>query len=459
MTAFWLSGENCHPIRMEIIPSPDEREDSRPVRSFSAVEEFIKSESAGAILLLIATIFALIWANSSYSASYFAFWSYPIGWNVGGVSFATDLHHCINDGLMSLFFFVVGLEIKREMKKGELSSTGRAALPAIAALGGMLVPAAIYFLLNRHGEAARGWAIPMATDIGFAIGVLGLLGKRIPSSLRIFLLALAIVDDVGAILVIALFYTDYISAGAIGVAVALLAVLFVLSRWVPKTAIFLIFGVAFWVAILMSGVHATIAGVILGLVTPLKPQYEASEMISHARRLLDKLHFALQDRQDETAEVTLRELQALAHGTESMGERLEESLHPWVSFMILPLFALANAGVALSISELGAAMRSQSAIGIFLGLVVGKIIGVVGFSFLAVKFRFATMAEDTNWHHFIGAGMLAGIGFTVALFVSTLAFENDELESTAKIAIMIASLVSGVLGYIYLRLTHRFARR
>ncbi len=444
---------------MEFIPSLAEREGPPAVRSLSAVEEFIKSESAGAILLLIATVFALVWANSSHSASYFAFWSYPIGLNFGGVSFAMDLHHCINDGLMSLFFFVVGLEIKREMKKGELSSLGRAALPAIAALGGMLVPAAIYYLLNRHGEAARGWAIPMATDIGFAVGVLGLLGKRIPSSLRIFLLALAIVDDVGAILVIAFFYTDYISAGAIGVALGLLVVLVALSRWVPKTAIYLIFGLAFWVAVLKSGVHATIAGVILGLLTPMKPRYEISEMIPRARRLLDKLCFAVQDGQDETAEVTLSELQTLTYGTESMGESIEKSLHPWVSFMILPLFALANAGVALSVSELGAAVRSQSAIGIFLGLVIGKIVGVGGFSFLAVKFRLATMAEDTNWHHFIGAGMLAGIGFTVALFVSTLAFETDELESTAKIAILIASVVSGVLGYIYLRLTYRFARR
>lgn len=440
---------------MEPVPLTPSRESAPEVRSLTAIEEFIRSESAGAVLLLVATVFALAWANSSQSASYFALWKRPLGMNLGGRSFAMDLGHWIDDGLMSLFFLVVGLEIKREIVKGELSSRRQAALPAIAALGGMVVPAAIYFALNRYGEAARGWAIPMATDIGFAVGALALLGKRIPSSLRVFMLALAIVDDLGAILVIALFYTQHISVWAIAIALTILAVLVALSLRVQKTAIYVILGLAFWAAVLKSGVHATIAGVILGLLVPLKPRYEISEMVPRARWLLEKLRLALQNRQEQTAEVTLSELQTLTHDTESMAERLEKGLLPWVSFFILPLFALANAGIVLSAGQFRAAILSPTAIGIFLGLTIGKVVGVTGFSFVAVKLRLADMAEGANWHHFVGVGMLAGIGFTIALFVSGLAFVTEDFVSTARMAILFASLVSGVLGYTYLRLVCR----
>jgi Na+:H+ antiporter, NhaA family len=440
---------------MATVPPPTEGESVPKIRSLTTTEEFIKSESAGAILLLVAAVLALVWANSSYSASYFALWKRSIGLSLGGVSFAMDLGHWIDDGLMSIFFLVVGLEIKREILQGELSSWRRAALPAMAALGGMVVPAAIYFALNRHGEAARGWAIPMATDIGFAVGVLALLGKRIPSSLRVFMLALAIIDDVGAILVIALFYTQHISVAALGIALVVLAVLLAFSFRAPNTAIYVILGLVFWVAVLKSGVHATIAGVILGFLAPLKPRYAAGEMIPLARRLLEKLGLALQNRQEETAEVALSELQTLTHGTESMAGRLEKGLHPWVSFGILPLFALANAGIVLSAAQIQAAIISPAAIGIFLGLVVGKVIGVAGFSFLAVRLRLSVMSEGANWHHLIGAGMLAGIGFTVALFVSGLAFTEQDLELTARMAILFASLVSGIMGYTYLRFVPR----
>ena len=376
---------------------------------------------------------------------------------MGGRSIAMDLGHWIDDGLMSLFFLVVGLEIKREILKGELSSRRTAALPAIAALGGMLVPAAIYFALNRHGEAARGWAIPMATDIGFAVGALALLGKRLPSSLRVFLLALAIVDDLGAILVIAIFYTQHISLWAIGIALSIFVVLVAVSSRVQKLSIYVILGVAFWAAVLKSGVHATIAGVVLGLLVPIEPRYAPSEIIPRARRLLERLRLTLQNHERETAEATLTELQTLTHATQSMAERLERSLLPWVSFLILPLFALASAGIVLSGGQFRMALTSPSAIGIFLGLTVGKVVGVAGFSFLGVKLRMASMAEGANWHHIVGVGMLAGIGFTIALFVSGLAFATEELEETAKMAILLASLVSGILGYTYLRLVHRRA--
>ena len=439
---------------MELVPSSADREGAPDIRSLTAIEEFIKSESAGAILLLVATALALLWANSSYSASYFAFWKRPLGINLGGFSLSMDLGDWIDDVLMSIFFLVVGLEIKREIVQGELSSWRRAALPAIAAVGGMVVPAVIYFGLNRHGDAARGWAVPMATDIGFAVGVLALLGKKIPSSLRVFLLALAIIDDLGAIVVIALFYTQDISVEATAIALGLLAVLVVLPRRVSNTAIYLILGLAFWVAVKKSGIHVTIAGAILGFLAPFEPRYEAGEIIPRTRRLLEKLGLALHDRQTVTAEVTLSELQVLAQGTESLAGRLEKGLHPWVSFGILPLFALANAGIVLSASQIQAAIVSPAAIGIFLGLVVGKVIGVAGSSFLAVRFRLAVMAEGATWNHFIGAGMLAGIGFTVALFVSGLAFATQDLQSTARMAILFASLVSGVLGYTWLRFVH-----
>jgi Na+:H+ antiporter, NhaA family len=271
------------------------------------------------------------------------------------------------------------------------------------------------------------------------------------------MLAVAIVDDLGAIVVIALFYTQHISVWAIGLAMSLLAVLVALFFRVQKTVIFVVLSLAFWAAVLMSGVHATIAGVILGLLVPTNPRYETSEMIPRARWLLEKLRLALQHRQKETAEVTLSELQTLTHATESMAERLEKGLHPWVSFVILPLFALANAGIVLSAGQFLAAIHSPSAIGIFLGLTVGKVAGVTGFSLVAVKLRLVTMAEGANWHHFVGVGMLAGIRFTIALFVSGLAFATEDLVSTARMAILFASLVSGVLGYTYLRLVHRIA--
>jgi Na+:H+ antiporter, NhaA family len=416
----------------------------------SMLERFIRSETSGSVLLFAATIVALIWANSPWSASYFALWKLPLQLGRRPL-LSMDLHHWIDDGLMVLFFLAVGLEIKREIVKGELSSFRQAALPIVAALGGMILPALIYFVLNRSGTGAAGWGIPMATDIGFALGVLALLGKRIPSNLRVFMLALAIVDDVGAILVIAFFYTPSISLGALAIAGGLLGLLVVLALRQAPMSVFVVVGILFWAAILSSGVHATIAGVILGLVAPIKPKFHPDQLAENAEPLLKDFRNQILAHNKSSAEAMLSELDKLLRGTDSIAERLERSVHPWVCFLVLPLFALASAGVALSTQQLKLAFWSPIALGIFLGLVVGKAVGIVAFSFLAVQSKIAGMADGLTWVGIAGVGILAGVGFTVALFISGLSFVDDISVATAKIAVLVASLAAGTIGYFYLR--------
>jgi Na+:H+ antiporter, NhaA family len=416
------------------------------------LERFVHSQTSGSVLLFGATVLALVWANSPWSGSYFAIWKLPL--NVGRRPlFSMDLHHWIDDGLMVLFFLVVGLEIKREIVKGELSSFRQAALPIMAALGGMILPAFIYFALNRSGVGARGWGIPMATDIGFALGVLALLGKRIPSSLRVFMLALAIVDDVGAILVIAFFYTPQISISALALAGGLLAILVVIAIRRGPISVYVVVGFFFWAAVLNSGVHATIAGVILGLVAPIKPKWRPQELADNAEPLLSTFRTQILSNDKSAAEATLTQMDQLLRGTDSIAERLERSIHPWVSFLILPLFALASAGVALSTEQLKLAILSPLALGVFLGLVVGKAVGIALFSFVAVRSKIAAMTDGLAWSGIVGAGILAGVGFTVALFISGLSFEDETLVATSKIAVLAASLAAGFIGYTYLRFT------
>jgi NhaA family Na+:H+ antiporter len=416
------------------------------------LERFVHSETSGSILLFGATVVALVWANSPWSGSYFAIWKLPL--NLGRRPlFSMDLHHWIDDGLMVLFFLVVGLEIKREIVKGELSSFRQAALPIMAALGGMILPALIYFALNRSGAGARGWGIPMATDIGFALGVLALLGKRIPSSLRVFMLALAIVDDVGAILVIAFFYTPQISISALALAGVLLALLVVIAIRRGPISVYVVVGFFFWAAVLSSGVHATIAGVILGLIAPITPKWRPEALADNAEPLLSTFRSQILSKDKLAAEATLTQMDQLLGGTDSIAERLERSIHPWVSFLILPLFALASAGVALTTEQLKLAILSPLALGVFLGLVVGKAAGIALFSFVAVRSKIAAMTEGLTWSGVVGVGILAGVGFTVALFISGLSFEDETLVATSKVAVLAASLAAGFIGYSYLRLT------
>ena len=425
--------------QVRLLPSP-----------MSMLERFVHSETSGSILLFGATVIALVWANSPWNSSYFAFWKLPLPLGRRPL-FSMDLHHWIDDGLMVLFFLVVGLEIKREIVKGELSSFRQAALPIIAALGGMIFPALIYFGLNHSGVGARGWGIPMATDIGFALGVLALIGKRIPSSLRVFMLALAIVDDVGAILVIAFFYTPQISVSALTLAAGFLMLLLIVAIRRGPLSVYVVLGFFFWAAVLSSGVHATIAGVILGLVAPIRPKRKPEELADNAEGLLIDFKNQILKNDKLSAEATLTQLDQLLRGTDSIAERLERSIHPWVCFLVLPLFALASAGVALSTEQAKQAISSPIALGVFLGLVAGKATGITLFSFLAVRLRIAGMAEGLSWLGIAGVGILAGVGFTVALFISGLSFDDETLIATSKIAVLAASLAAGSLGYIWLR--------
>jgi NhaA family Na+:H+ antiporter len=414
------------------------------------LERFVHSETSGSVLLFGAAVVALVWANSPWSASYFSLWKLPL--KIGRRPlFSMDLQHWLDDGLMALFFLAVGLEIKREITKGELSSFRQAALPITAALGGMILPALLYFALNPSGLGARGWGIPMATDIGFAMGVLALLGKRIPSSLRVFMLALAIVDDVGAILVIALLYTPKISLSALAAAGGFLLLLVAVAMRRASISVYVVVGFFFWAAVLSSGVHATIAGVILGLIAPIKPKFRPEELAESAEPLLRSFRNQILSQDKSSAEATLTELDQLLRGSDSIAERLERSVHPWVCFLVLPLFALASAGVALSTEQLKLAFSSQIALGVFLGLVVGKAVGITAFSYLAVRSKIARMADGLTWAGIAGVGILAGVGFTVALFISGLSFGDESLVATAKVAILIASLAAGTIGYFYLR--------
>lgn len=420
----------------------------------SMLESFVHSETSGSILLFAATVVALVWANSPWSASYFALWKLPL--RVGFHSlFSMDLHYWIDDGLMALFFLVVGLEIKREIVKGELSSFRQAALPILAALGGMIFPALIYYAFNRSGAGVHGWGIPMATDIGFALGVLALLGKRIPSNLRVFMLASAIVDDIGAILVIAFFYTPQIALPALAVAGSLLALLVVAAIRRAPLSVYVVVGFFFWAAVLSSGVHATIAGVILGLVVPVKPKLPPEELAGNAEPLLMNFRSQILSHDKSSAEATLIALDRLLRGTDSIGERLERGVHPWVTFLVLPLFALASAGVTLSAGQLKLAFSSPIALGILGGLVLGKVLGITGFSYLAVRSKIAGMADGLTWAGIVGVAILAGLGFTVALFMSDLSFKDETIVATAKIAVLAASLAAGSIGYLYFRFTHK----
>ncbi len=380
------------------------------------LEEFIKRESTAGVLLIVVTIVALALQNSPLSELYAGFLHTPVEIRFGALQIAKPLLLWVNDGLMAIFFFLIGLEVKREVMEGHLSSMKQVALPGIAALGGMVVPALVYILFNR-GEsfAMNGWAIPTATDIAFALGILSLLGSRVPVSLKIFLMALAIIDDLGAIVIIALFYTSDLSVASIVVASVALVTLFVMNRMgVAKKAAYILVGVVLWVSVLKSGVHATLAGVALAFFIPLKSTASDGKSFS-------------------------------------MAKEMEHDLHYWVAFLILPLFAFVNAGVDLrgiSLEE----MFGPVPMGIMLGLFIGKQLGVFGFSWLAIRFKIASLPEGADWRQLYGVAILTGIGFTMSLFVDSLAFSDSEVYKYAdKLAILLGSFLSGIVGYLVLR--------
>ena len=418
----------------------------------SPFQKFANLEASGGLLLIASTLLALIWANSPLGKSYEDLWHLEMGLQVGSYGISMSLSHWINDGIMAVFFFVVGLEIKREVGTGELNSIRKAALPLFGALGGMIVPAAIYFLVNRDGIGASGWGIPMATDIAFALGVLALLGRRIPLTVKVFLTALAIIDDIGAVLVIAIFYSGQIFWAALGVAALTLAVLFLANRLgVRSSLVYLILGMALWLALYKSGIHATLAGILVAMTIPSRPRINSNEFLSHGRQFLNEYERANTEDVglNETQESTLQALETAIDHTESVLHRMEYGLHPWVTYFIIPLFALANAGVHLG-EGLAAAITHPIGIGILGGLALGKPLGIIAFTWLAVKAKLAQLPERVTWRHLIGAGMLAGIGFTMSLFITALAFADVESQNIAKVGILLASLVAGLAGYAML---------
>ena len=432
-----------------------------PTRFVRPIVAFTETEAAGAIVLLAATVLALIWANSAWGDSYFAFWENHIVIDVGGFHFDESLKHFVNDGLMAIFFFVVGLEIKRELVVGELNSVKKAALPAVAAIGGMIVPALIYFTFvatSGPADAIAGWGIPMATDIAFSVGVIALLSTRIPIGAKLFLLALAIVDDIGAILVIAVFYTDDLAFIWLIVAGLTLAFMALASRVGIRAGIFYLpLALLAWYGFLESGVHATVAGVIMGLMVPARAYYSDTHFREMAGKILRRWD---RDKDTPTAHARLDqdalELAAIAKESVSPLERWEHSLHPWSSFLIIPLFALANAGVRFVGVDILGAVFSPVALGVSVGLIVGKPVGIATATWLGLKLRLGQLPDNTTFTHVFGLAMLAGIGFTVSLFISELAFRSSAsahlFSDEAKIGIFVGSIVAGVAGYLFLRI-------
>ena len=418
-------------------------------------QDFARKQSSGGILLIVATAVALVWANSPWGESYAALWHTKLTVGVGDASISKDLTHWVNDGLMAVFFFVVGLEIKREILVGELSSARNAALPVAAALGGAVAPALIYSAINAGGEGAAGWGIPMATDIAFVLGVLALLGDRAPLGLKVFITALAIVDDILAVLVIALFYTSEISWSALGFGVAFLAALVVANLiGVGRTIVYAVLGAGLWLCFLLSGVHATIAGVLLALTVPAVSFMDPGAFLERGRYVLDRFEEAGEQGENvlanEERQAALHALNHAAYKLEPPLHELEHALHPWVAFAIMPLFAFANAGVTLG-GGIAETLTSPVTLGIAAGLVFGKQLGITLFAWLAVKSGISELPEGTSWRHVYGAGWLAGIGFTMSLFISDLAFSDGSLVETAKLGILLASLVAGVVGWAIIR--------
>ena len=417
-------------------------------------EWFVHSEVTGSILLLACTITALVWANSPWAGVYDDLLHTYIGVGWGDSVFKLSLHHWINDGLMVIFFFVVGLEIKRELVVGELSSFDKAALPVAAALGGMVVPAVLFFFLNTGGETARGWGIPMATDIAFALGVLAIFGKRAPLGLKVFLTALAIADDLGAVAVIAIFYTEKIEVTALIVAAVFLIALFAAIRLRVRWAgVLIALMVAVWLGVFASGVHATVAGILLAMVIPVRPLVQTSQFVIEAEAYLEQVKERMQDSSciitDSEQLNAVERVHIQAGDALPTGLMLEHFLHPIQVWIILPLFALANAGVPLGGDVLGTLM-SPLALGIIVGLVVGKPLGIGLLSWLVVRMGKGALPEGVTWGQVVGAGCLAGIGFTMSLFISELAFDDATLITAAKIGILFASLASGILGFVIL---------
>ena len=416
---------------------------------------FVQSEVSGSVVLLAATVAALIWANSPWGDSYRRLVDTYVGVSFGNSAFRMSLGHWVSDGLMVVFFFVVGLEIKREVVVGQLSSPRQAVLPITAALGGAVLPALAYAALNGGGAGASGWGVPMATDIAFALGILAMFGTRVPLGLKVFLTALAIADDLVAVLVIAFFYTEKVSFAALGVSGGLMCLILAADRiGVRHVWIYLLLSVGTWAAVLASGVHATVAGVLLAMLIPVKGRVRLSDFIEITRARLADLTSA--GPLTRTALVTdherreaLEEIFLSAHDARPPGVALEHLLHPVQAFLILPVFALVNAGVVLNGNAL-AGVLSPIGLGIVVGLFLGKQLGITLFAWLSVRAGYADLPEGVTWPQIWATSCVAGVGFTMAIFIAELAFNQPEFVETAKTAVLFVSLLAGVFGYVVL---------
>ena len=439
---------------------PTWRESDRalPRAVVQPVLRFMRLEAASGVVMLVAAVAAVVWANSPWHGAYEQFWNTPVALDVGKLVRLDELtlHGWVNDGAMALFFLLAGLEIKRQLLLGELRDRRAAALPALAALGGMIVPALIYILVNHGHAGAKGWGIPVATDIAFAVGVVTLAGSRVPLGAKIFLLTLAVVDDVGGIIVIAVFYATDVKLAWLVVAAATIVLTVVLRRNDVRSLVpYIALGSLCWLSFHQAGIEAAIVGVIFGLLTPITPFHDPAAFAPTARALVDRVERSfddgvITDDERDGDELAFEDLARLATETASPLERIEGRLALWVSLLIVPAFAFANAGVRIETDSLD----SRVALGVGLGLVLGKTIGVFSFSFLAVRFGIGRLPAGTTWRHAFGLAVTAGIGFTVALFVATISFADaGGLQSSAKVGVLGASVVAGVLGFLLLRST------
>lgn len=421
------------------------------------IKNFIEKQTSVGLLLIFSAILALVFANSPLAESYHSLWKQYIHVGFNDFIIKKNLLHWINDGLMSMFFFLVGLELKREIMQGQLASFRNAILPIAAAIGGMVVPALIYYYFNAGSDSLSGWGIPMATDIAFALGILYLLGNRVPLSLKVFLTAIAIVDDLGAVIVIALFYTADLSLQSLAIGVFFLLILLSANYLgIRNTIFYAIMGIGgLWLAILLSGVHATIAAVLAAFAIPTSKRIDTPLFLRKVRLLSSKIK-RLQNtdelneqHREEKITNTMEKFSSLTEDATPPLQRLEHALHPFVSFVVLPIFAFANAGVTIDANSFDF-IQSPIAIGIIAGLILGKFFGIVLFTRLLVSLRVSSLPNAVEWKHIYGVGFLAGIGFTMSLFITELAFENEAYLIQAKIGILSASLIAGVIGFFYL---------
>ena len=425
-------------------------------RLLTPLEMFIHRQTTSGVLLMICAVVALVVANGPFHSQYEHFLHTQIALSFGNVEFSLSVHHWINEALMALFFLVMGLELKRELLVGELSTPRQALLPIMAAIGGMLIPALCYVAFNMEGAGARGWGIPMATDIAFAIGALSLLGPRVPKNLITFLIALAIVDDLGAVAVIALFYTASINMTALAYVAAFTVLLAVLNLGgVRRPLPYAIVAIMLWTAMLASGIHATIAGIIVAFVIPIRPKFEPAHFINRVIAKTEKMQEALGDGADIIRNHRLRSLvDALGNGVklvQAPAQRAENALHLPVAYLVIPVFALANAGIPVDFASFGNYLGNPVTLGVLAGLVVGKPLGIVGFTWLTVKMRWASLPSGLNMHHIFGVGLLGGIGFTMSIFIADLGFVNSPEDLLmAKTGILLASAVAGLGGFFWL---------